>query len=78
MASFTLDSSLGGAIGGKTAAALERAFGMTTVGDLLVHYPRRYARHGELTPISTLPLGEPVTIAPPRLESRVKEATPRV
>ncbi|MFB7885110.1 ATP-dependent DNA helicase RecG [Microbacterium sp. NPDC056057] len=62
MASFTLDSSLGGAIGGKTAAALERAFGMTTVGDLLVHYPRRYARHGELTPISTLPLGEPVTI----------------
>ncbi|MFB7891371.1 ATP-dependent DNA helicase RecG [Microbacterium sp. NPDC056044] len=62
MASFTLDSSLGGAIGGKTAAALERAFGMKTVGDLLVHYPRRYARHGELTPISTLPLGEPVTI----------------
>ena len=62
MASFTLDSGLGGAIGGKTAAALERAFGMTTVGDLLVHYPRRYARHGELTPISTLPLGEPVTI----------------
>ena len=62
MASFTLDSSLGGAVGGKTAAALERAFGMTTVGDLLVHYPRRYARHGELTPISTLPLGEPVTI----------------
>ncbi len=62
MTSFTLDSRLGGAIGGKTAAALERAFGMTTVGDLLVHYPRRYARRGELTPISTLPIGEPVTI----------------
>lgn len=62
MASFTLDSSLGGAIGGKTAAALERAFGMTTVGDLLVHYPRRYARRGELTQISSLPVGEPVTI----------------
>jgi ATP-dependent DNA helicase RecG len=60
--SFTLDSSLGGAIGGKTAAALERAFGMTTVGDLLVHYPRRYARRGELTLISSLPVGEPVTI----------------
>lgn len=62
MASFTLDSRLGGAIGGKTAAALERAFGMTTVGDLLMHYPRRYARRGELTPISSLPVGEAVTI----------------
>lgn len=62
MASFTLDSRLGGAIGGKTAAALERAFGMTTVGDLLAHYPRRYARRGELTPISSLPVGEAVTI----------------
>ncbi|MBW9092928.1 ATP-dependent DNA helicase RecG [Microbacterium jejuense] len=62
MTSFTLDSRLGGAIGGKTAGALERAFGMKTVGDLLVHYPRRYARRGELTPISTLPIGEPVTI----------------
>ncbi|GAA5198999.1 ATP-dependent DNA helicase RecG [Microbacterium jejuense] len=62
MTSFSLDTRLGGAIGGKTAAALERAFGMATVGDLLVHYPRRYARRGELTPISTLPIGEPVTI----------------
>ena len=62
MASFTLDSSLGGAVGGKTAAALERAFGMTNVGDLMAHYPRRYARRGELTQISSLPVGEPVTI----------------
>lgn len=62
MASFTVDSRLGGAIGGKTAGALERAFGMTTVGDLLAHYPRRYARRGELTPISSLPVGEAVTI----------------
>ncbi|WP_347975761.1 ATP-dependent DNA helicase RecG [Microbacterium sp. ProA8] len=62
MASFTLDSSLGGAVGGKTAAALERAFGMTIVGDLMAHYPRRYARRGELTQISSLPVGEPVTI----------------
>ena len=35
---------------------------MKTVGDLLAHYPRRYARRGELTPISSLPVGEPVTI----------------
>nr|BFF11723.1 ATP-dependent DNA helicase RecG [Microbacterium flavescens] len=35
---------------------------MRTVGDLLSHYPRRYAKRGELTPISSLPVGEPVTI----------------
>lgn len=59
---FTLESRLDGAVGGKTASALERAFGMRTVGDLLSHYPRRYAKRGELTPISSLPVGEPVTI----------------
>lgn len=62
MSSFSLDSRLDGAVGGKTATALEKAFGMRTVGDLLAHYPRRYARRGELTPIASLPLGEPVTI----------------
>ncbi|GAB2835728.1 ATP-dependent DNA helicase RecG [Microbacterium insulae] len=62
MPSFTLESRLDGAVGGKTASALERAFGMRTVGDLLSHYPRRYAKRGELTPISSLPVGEPVTI----------------
>lgn len=62
MPSFTLESRLDGAVGGKTAAALDRAFGMRTVGDLLSHYPRRYAKRGELTPISSLPVGEPVTI----------------
>ncbi|HET8928828.1 MAG TPA: ATP-dependent DNA helicase RecG [Microbacterium sp.] len=62
MPSFTLDSRLDGAVGGKTAAALARAFDMRTVGDLLAHYPRRYALRGELTPIRSLPVGENVTI----------------
>ncbi|MFV9425717.1 ATP-dependent DNA helicase RecG [Microbacterium sp. S1037] len=62
MPGLSLASHLDGAIGGKTAAAFDRAFGVKTVGELLEHYPRRYARRGELTPISTLPLGEPVTI----------------
>lgn len=62
MPGFTLATRLESAVGGRTAAALERAFGMKTVGELLAHYPRRYARHGELTPIASLPLGEPVTI----------------
>ncbi|QEW03415.1 ATP-dependent DNA helicase RecG [Microbacterium lushaniae] len=62
MPGLSLASRLDGAVGGKTAGAFERAFGMTTVGDLLMHYPRRYAKRGELTPIASLPLGEPVTI----------------
>ena len=35
---------------------------MLTVGDLLTHYPRRYARRGELTALSELVVGESVTI----------------
>ncbi|WP_295840087.1 ATP-dependent DNA helicase RecG [uncultured Microbacterium sp.] len=62
MPGLSLASRLDGAVGGKTAAAFDKAFGVKTVGELLEHYPRRYARRGELTPIATLPLGEPVTI----------------
>ncbi|GAA0418387.1 ATP-dependent DNA helicase RecG [Leifsonia naganoensis] len=35
---------------------------MRTVGDLLHHFPRRYARRGELTALANLPLDENVTI----------------
>ncbi len=59
---LTPDSRLDGALGGKSAAHFHRAFGMETVGDLLVHYPRRYATRGELTPIGALVTGEQVTI----------------
>ncbi|WP_460774178.1 ATP-dependent DNA helicase RecG [Microbacterium sp. GXF7504] len=58
----TLDSRLDGVVGGKTASALARAFGMRTVGDALGHYPRRYAKRGELTPIDSLRVGDQVTI----------------
>ncbi|WP_157005923.1 ATP-dependent DNA helicase RecG [Agromyces laixinhei] len=60
--SFTLDSRLSGALGGRTAKAFERGFGHRTVGDLLAHYPRRYAMRGELTALATLPLDENITI----------------
>ncbi|MFS0867270.1 ATP-dependent DNA helicase RecG [Microbacterium sp. 179-B 1A2 NHS] len=62
MPSFTLDTRLDAALGEKTAKSFLRAFGMVTVGDLLAHYPRRYARRGELTPIADLPVGELVSI----------------
>ncbi|TFB58748.1 ATP-dependent DNA helicase RecG [Cryobacterium sp. Hz7] len=62
LAPVTLDSKLATVVGGKTAVALGKAFGSHTVGDLLSHYPRRYARRGELSSISLLPLDENVTI----------------
>jgi ATP-dependent DNA helicase RecG len=62
MPTVSLSSPLEGVVGAKTAGAFARAFGIVTVGDLLGHFPRRYARRGELTPIATLPLGEQVTI----------------
>lgn len=62
MSSVHLETRLEGVVGGKTSAALGRAFGMRTIGDLLAHYPRRYAHRGELTPIRDLPVGEQVTI----------------
>ncbi|MGR0318057.1 ATP-dependent DNA helicase RecG [Agromyces sp. ZXT2-3] len=72
---LTLDSRLTGALGGRTAQALQRAFGYTTVGDLLAHYPRRYAARGELTALAELPLDENVTIVAEVLE--VRERTMR-
>ncbi|KPG85766.1 ATP-dependent DNA helicase RecG [Frigoribacterium sp. RIT-PI-h] len=70
-----LDASLAGALGGRTATALQKAFGLRTVGDLLTHFPRRYARRGELTALDQLPLGESVTIVAQVLD--VRERTMR-
>ena len=58
----TLSEPLTRALGPKTAKALENAFGMRTVGDLLRHYPRRYYTRGELTDLSSLREGNHVTV----------------
>ena len=58
----TLSEPLTRALGPKTAKALENAFGMRTVGDLLRHYPRRYYTRGELTDLSSLREGDHVTV----------------
>ncbi|MFC4513045.1 ATP-dependent DNA helicase RecG [Streptomyces ehimensis] len=42
-----------------------------TVGDLLHHYPRRYAERGELTRLADLPLDEHVTVVAQVLDARV-------
>ncbi|WEO75933.1 ATP-dependent DNA helicase RecG [Cryobacterium sp. SO2] len=59
---LTLDSPLRVVLPAGPATVLAKAFGMATVGDLLSHYPRRYARRGELTTLAELPLDEAVTV----------------
>ncbi len=49
-------------LGDRTAKAFVKQFGITTIAELLEHYPRRYSKRGELTPISSLPIGEVVTV----------------
>jgi ATP-dependent DNA helicase RecG len=63
-----LDEKLSVALGGRTAAAFQKGLGLATVGDLLTHYPRRYAHRGELTALTQLPLDENVTIVAEVLE----------
>jgi ATP-dependent DNA helicase RecG len=74
---FGLDSKLVSAVGGPSARALQKAFGLVTVGDLLSHYPRRYARRGELTALSDLPVDENVTIVAEVLEVRERSMKTR-
>jgi len=57
-----LDAKLESAVGDRTAAAFGKGLGLHTVGDLLSHYPRRYASRGELTALTELPHDENVTI----------------
>ncbi|MET1036928.1 MAG: ATP-dependent DNA helicase RecG [Aeromicrobium sp.] len=49
-------------LGDKTTKPLTAAFDMLVVGDLLRHYPRRYAELGKLTDLSRLEVGQHVTI----------------
>ena len=65
-----LDAKLDALVGGKTATALGKAFGMKTVGDLVGHFPRRYAKRGELTAVADVPLDENVSIVAEVLDVR--------
>ncbi|MEU9023198.1 ATP-dependent DNA helicase RecG [Actinomadura sp. NPDC048394] len=57
-----LDEPLRKVLGDKTAKVLEKGLDLHTAGDLLHHYPRRYATRGELTPLNELLDGEHVTV----------------
>ncbi|MBP1324949.1 ATP-dependent DNA helicase RecG [Leucobacter exalbidus] len=70
MENVTLETPLVGIIGDRTATVLERAFEMHTVEDLLMHFPRRYSKRGELSPLKELPIGEHITVVAEVLEVR--------
>ena len=70
MVDSPLDAKLSVTLGGRTAGALQKGLGLVTVADLLGHYPRRYARRGELTELTRLPVDENVTIVAEVIESR--------
>ncbi|MER2134906.1 MAG: ATP-dependent DNA helicase RecG [Arthrobacter sp.] len=57
-----LDYPLNRRIGKKSADKIEKQLGITTVGQLLLHVPRRYLERGELTRISEIPFDEEVTL----------------
>ena len=57
-----LDTRLLTALGARVAPLFEKAFGFETVGDLLGHYPRRYATRGDLTPLDSLRIGDSVSV----------------
>jgi ATP-dependent DNA helicase RecG len=57
-----LDTRLREVLGKKTWEALSEGLGLDTVGDLLGHYPFRYAQRGERTDLGALQIGEDVTV----------------
>ncbi|MEW1698571.1 ATP-dependent DNA helicase RecG [Streptomyces sp. NPDC091278] len=65
------DEPLKKSLGPATAKVMAEALGLHTVGDLLHHYPRRYAERGELTTLSDLPLDEHVTVVAQVADARV-------
>ncbi|WP_409329749.1 ATP-dependent DNA helicase RecG [Trujillonella humicola] len=57
-----LTTDLSKVLGPKTSKAMAASLGLHTVRDLLRHYPRRYARRGEMTRLDDLQVGDRVTV----------------
>ncbi|WP_075017032.1 ATP-dependent DNA helicase RecG [Actinacidiphila rubida] len=62
MSANPLDDRLRDLVGDRTAKVLGEHLDLHTTGDLLHHYPRRYAERGELTRLADLPVDEYVTV----------------
>ncbi|HZG94586.1 MAG TPA: ATP-dependent DNA helicase RecG [Mycobacteriales bacterium] len=59
---MNLEAPLKSYVDAKTATMLADGLELHTVGDLLRHYPRRYAERGKLTDLRRLQAGEHVTV----------------
>jgi ATP-dependent DNA helicase RecG len=57
-----MDTALVKVLGPKTAKVMADQLTLQTVRDLLRHYPRRYARRGEMTRLDDLEVGDRVTV----------------
>lgn len=73
---FSLDERLDRLLGKRPAAPLAK-LGLETTGDLLRHYPRRYADPGTMTEISILVVGEHVTVVAEIVSATVREMRTR-
>ncbi|MHA7293555.1 ATP-dependent DNA helicase RecG [Arthrobacter sp. HLT1-21] len=67
-----LNVPLDGLIGPRAAKRFAEHLNLHTIGHLLNHVPRAYFKRGELTPVSSVPLGEDVTLI-----ARVQSANKR-
>ncbi len=72
-----LDTPLERLLGAQTAAALAAALELSTAGDLLRHYPRRYATRGELTDLASLAVGDHVTVVADVLKTNTRRMKSR-
>ena len=63
---------LRGVLGDRTAKVLSSALSLDTVGDLLHHYPRRYAERGRLTDLASLRVGDHVTVMAEVMRTNVR------
>jgi ATP-dependent DNA helicase RecG len=63
---ITLDSPVAAVLGAQAKPAkakkIAEGLGLRTVGDLMLHFPRRYLRTGELTTVTDLTNGEMLTV----------------
>ncbi|WP_233492392.1 ATP-dependent DNA helicase RecG [Blastococcus sp. TF02A-30] len=59
---MTLQTPLARVLGPKTAGSMAEQLDLHTVRDLLRHYPRRYARRGEMARLDDLQVGDRVTV----------------
>jgi ATP-dependent DNA helicase RecG len=59
---ISMDTALVKVLGPKTATVMADQLALHTVRDLLRHYPRRYARRGEMSKLDDLEVGDRVTV----------------